>query len=160
MDSHSKTPYRHAATPRMRVAVTFTDKSRTKQEFIDECDINKLLARYRDQGVPPRTNPGQPQWGDFNAFDLQDSLNMVIEAEQAFADLPSHLRNRFENDPVKLLDWVHDPKNAQEAVSLGFLDAEKLPPGWGSLPNPKTAPNASKQAAQTPAKAGTEDNPT
>lgn len=153
---NTTTPYRHAASPRMRVAYTFTERSRTKQEFLDECDINKLLARYREQGVPPRTNPKTPQWGEFNAFDLQDSLNLVIEAETAFAELPSHLRNRFENDPVQLLQWVHDPKNAQEAVQLGFLDAEKLPPGWGSLPNTRNAPEASKTAST----GTTEDSPT
>jgi len=157
---NTKTPYRHAASPRMRVSTTFTDRSRTKQEFLDECDINKLLARYRDQGVPPRTNPNQPQWGDFNAFDLQDAMNQVIQAEEAFADLPSHIRARFDHDPVQLLEWVHDPKNAQEAVSLGFLDAAKLPPGWGSLPNPGNATTAATSPSKNAAKSSSEDSPT
>lgn len=145
---HSTTPYRHAASPRMRVTLNCTDRHRTKQEFKDECDINKLLERYQQQGVPPRVNSGQPQWGDFTAPDLQTALNTVIEAEALFDELPSSLRNRFDNDPVKLLDWVHDPKNAQEAVSLGFLDAQRLPAGWGSLPPPQNAPSASQAPSQ------------
>lgn len=137
---HTTTPYRHAASPRLRVSISFPGQGRTKQEFKDECDINVLMRRYQEEGVPPPTNPQQPRWGDFSAFDFQEAMNTVLEAEQLFSELPSHLRNRFANDPVQLLEWVHNPSNAAEAVELGFLDAERLPPGWGSLPNPKSLP--------------------
>jgi len=125
----------------LRSGVSFAgSEDMAQQQFKDECDINVLMRRYQEEGVPPPTNPNQPQWGDFSAYDFQEAMNTVIEAQQLFSELPSHLRNRFANDPVQLLEWVHNPSNAAEAVELGFLDRDKLPPGWGSLPNPKTPP--------------------
>lgn len=36
-------------------------------------------------------------------------------------DLPAKVRSRFENDPQKFLEFCSDPKNRDEAVSLGLI---------------------------------------
>lgn len=145
------TCYRHANSPRYRVGITFEGNGRTKQEFKAESDINTILARYQNQGVPPRENPNAPRWGDFCGYDYTEAMHLVADAQSLFEELPSSLRNRFENDPAKLLHWVHDPKNVQEATSLGFLDEQRLK---ALLPPPdevSAAPAASQTPSPTPA---------
>lgn len=137
------TPYRNGARHHMRVPTYNNEPSLTKQEFLAESDINNLMARYMETGVPPRENPQTPSWGDWDACDLLDSLTLVKQAQEAFSELPSSLRNRFENDPAKLLQWVHDPHNHEEAIELGFLEAETMKSRYGWKPKAPPAPTQS-----------------
>ncbi|WNK13505.1 MAG: internal scaffolding protein [Microvirus sp.] len=122
-----RTPYDH---PRHRVSISFTGQGRTKQEFKDECDINVLMAKYLKNGLMDHVNQKLPMFEDVTGLDFQGAQNLIAEAQSMFEGIPSKIRNRFDNDPGKLLDWVHNPANAKEAASLGFLDLEKCPPGW------------------------------
>lgn len=104
--------------------VTYPQRSKTQQQFIDDCDINKIVARADASGVLTHTARGTPQYGDFSQFGdslhFQNSLNTVIEAENAFMALPAETRKRFSNDPAELLAFLEDPKNQDEAVRLGL----------------------------------------
>lgn len=101
----------------------------TKQEFKDECDINLILSRYRD--APPRAwgTPPTLRYGDFaEAPDFLGAQVLVKQSEEQFLSLPAKVRERFANDPVRFLDFVHDPANLAEARELGLLKAEAVPP--------------------------------
>lgn len=67
-----------------------TDMAR--QEFKDDADINKLLARF-GINTPTRTNP---QFGevDFTA-DLQGALSAIADARTAHANLPPEVKKDF-----------------------------------------------------------------
>lgn len=94
--------------------------SRTKQEFVREADINNIIKRYRVTGLM-RQLPLQPIYGDFtNIPSYQESLNIVIRGQEAFARLPSDLRTRFNNDPSEFLEFMSDPKNEDEIYELGL----------------------------------------
>lgn len=62
-----------------------------RQEFKDEADVNKLLARF-GVAAPQR----QPTFGevDFD-LDLQQAMFAVQEAKQAHAAMPANLRERY-----------------------------------------------------------------
>lgn len=106
--------------PRRKVVLEFPNPSKTHQSFKDECDINRIVARYQKTGLLPQVN-SQPQYGDFcTSDDYQTSMNKVLHAQNSFMSLPAKVRARFENDPAKFLDFVYDPENAQELVSLGL----------------------------------------
>lgn len=108
------------------------DKGRTKQCFKDECDINILTARWlRGQEMPIPT--GLQNYGDFTGVDdfLQAQIQLKA-AQQAFDNLPSRIRNRFQNDPAKLIEFLEEPDNLEEARQLGL--AEPAPPG---VPEPE-----------------------
>ena len=49
-------------------------------------------------------------------------MNIVIEAQENFSELPAHIRKRFGNDPEQFLDFVTDENNKDEAIRLGMLD--------------------------------------
>lgn len=109
--------------------------SRTKQAFKDECDINRIMRKYQKTGLISHIREGG-RWGEdvSNAQDFQTSLNIVIAAQAAFAALPSDIRNKFGNDPKKLLAFIDDPKNEQELVTLGLARPKEVIPGKGNVP--------------------------
>ena len=60
-------------------------------------------------------------------MDYADAQQLVIDANNAFANLPSRLRDRFANDPAKLLDFLSRKENLDEAISLGLVDRRDEP---------------------------------
>lgn len=120
--------------PRSRVQISFDSSnpdsvSRTKQQFAKEADINNIMAKYAATGVlvdPLVPRNRKPFYGDFSAMPnfLECEIG-VAQARSEFERLPSRLRDRFDNDVVKLLDFLQDPANDAEAVSLGL---KKAPP--------------------------------
>lgn len=115
-------------------SVEIKGESRTRQEFAAESDINRLVERFRDTGsfydplTTAKAGKLQPFFGDFTEVpDYQSALNIVIEAENSFASLPSKVRDRFDNDPQKLIDFVSDEKNREEAIELGLIEKPVSP---------------------------------
>lgn len=103
--------------------------SMTKQSFKDECDINRLMAKYETTGVIDHVNRRMPEYGDFaGVVSYQDSLNIVLDAREVFAALPARLRDRFGNDPGQYLAFIDDPKNKDEAIKLGMIKAPPAEP--------------------------------
>lgn len=102
-------------------ALRCLDKTLTQQQFKDECDINVLFARYLDTGEMPQVTQGLT-YGDFTGiFDFQTAMNAVRTAEGLFAQFPARIKNRFDNDPQKMLEFLHDENNREEAEFLGLV---------------------------------------
>ncbi len=104
-----------------RVTLMCADPSRTKQSMRDECDINKLMAKYLKTGLLDHLNTHHGDYGDFINFeDYHTSLNRIHDAEKSFMTVPSDIRGRFNNDPSKFLEFVQNPDNAEEMVEMGL----------------------------------------
>lgn len=98
------------------------DPGVTQQSFRDEVDINEIVRRFGLTGSLPE-NFRPPMVGDFtNVVDFQSALNAVIAAREAFEQMPGELRARFANDPQRLIDFLGDEKNRDEALKLGLLE--------------------------------------
>lgn len=102
-------------------------ESLTKQSDKDKCDINKIIAKYEKTGMLP-INKNQALYADFSELpDYNEALNIVIKAEQQFMELPASIRDKFNNSPEQMLEFMSDEKNYDEAVSLGLaLPKEKI----------------------------------
>lgn len=99
------------------------DDGGAKQSFKDECDINNILKSYMENGKIPSNmkDIASGKFGDFTQVtDYQNSLNIVLQANEMFASLPAAVRDRFQNDPTKFLEFTNDPKNLDEMVNLGL----------------------------------------
>lgn len=123
------------------VAIEFKDPSLTQQQYKDEVDLNVMVARMglHDGSIPPGSMDPR-LFGDFtDAVDLRDVFDRARAATEHFGELPADIRRRFRDNPAELLDWVNDPANVQEAVTLGFLDKSAL----------EAFPAASPPAAET-----------
>ena len=97
------------------------DPSLAQQNFKDESDINYIVRQFGLTG----DLPGQaisPQYGDFTGvLDYHSAVNAVLAAQDEFMDLPAQMRARFDNDPAKLIDFLGNEENRDEAIKLGLV---------------------------------------
>lgn len=127
--------------------------SPTKQAFKDQCDINKILERWNQGQQITHINPKQPLYGDFTeAIDLQDSIDRVNLAQDAFAKLPAAVRSWANNDPVQFLELVMDPKNEEALVEMGLIDKPVQQPNLTPTVPTDTPPKAPKEPVSDPKK--------
>jgi len=93
----------------------------TQQQFAEEVDINTIVARFGLTGELP-INPRPPVSGDFVGItDYHSALNAVRNADAGFLEFPAELRARFGHDPQRLLEFLDDASNRDEAVKLGLV---------------------------------------
>lgn len=119
------------------------DPGFTVQASRDEADINKVIARFQKSGVMPPILRGEPFYGDVSDFGgLAESLIMVQDAERLFGQYPANVRERFQNDYVKFVEFMEDPNNLDEACDLGVAVRRPVLPGEDSPPPPPAAPPA------------------
>lgn len=133
--------------------IFFEGKSRAKQSFKDECNINNIMAKYQNTGLLEHLNTSSPRYGDFSSVaSYQQSLNAVIAAQDAFEALPSAIRKRFANDPAQLLRFIEDDANREEAVRLGLINPpEPVPAPQAAQQRPEGTPVASLTPQTAPA---------
>lgn len=109
----------------------------TVQAPRDEVDINKIVKKI-EKGQLVDINAREGVFQDISDFDgLADARIKVQNANEAFMALPADLRSRFDNDPVKLVEFLGDEGNRKEAVELGLVDAgepEPVPPAAENKP--------------------------
>lgn len=118
-------------------SITFPNTTMAKQAFKDECDINTIMRKYQKTGLFEHVQRVRGSYGDFTSVqDYQLSLNQVIEAQEAFDQLPAKIRARFANDPAHLMAFIADDANYDEAVKLGLVEP-KEPKTPSSTPQPK-----------------------
>lgn len=114
---------------RRRVTTAGGGPTHVKQAFKDECDINKIMAKFQKTGLLEHTRDHQGDYTDYSDFpsSYHEACNQALKAEQMFLTIPSSIRAKFANDPGQFLDFVDDPKNEAALVSMGLANA-KLPP--------------------------------
>lgn len=121
--------YPSAYSPKIKSSIHFDPLlDRTKQSFKDECDINVILRRYAATGQLDHLNLRTPLYGEIQPVDFQQAMGLVVEARAMFQALPAEVRDRFQNDPAKLLAFVSDEKNRPEAERLGLVVKKSTPP--------------------------------
>jgi len=115
-----------------------TSKSKTEQSHKDDCDINKIVKRYRQTGIlgNPNNKTRQPMYGDFtNIEEYQTIQNRLIQATDEFALLNSDLRAKFGNNPANLVEYLSNPDNLDEARQLGILPTIQAESGLEATPS-------------------------
>lgn len=119
-----------------RVYAKMTKPSMTKQSFKDECNINKIMARFEKTGAIDHYAKYAPTYGDASPLELMDAQQIIINAETMFSELPSNIRKRFHNSPEEFLEFVQDESNIVEMRKLGLAKSEAPP----EPPIPETPP--------------------
>lgn len=133
-------------------SITFNpEESMTKQSFKDECDINKIMAKFQKTGVIKHYAAHAPTYGDASPVDYLDALQVIATANEMFAELPSSVRKRFSNNPEEFLEFVQNPENLDECRKMGLA-----PPGEPS-PEPKTTKRSKASSEPSQAPNSTED---
>lgn len=144
---------------RLEVVAEITGETMTRQEFADECDINQIMARYEKAGgtfpLPP--NGSEPVYYDFVGMpDLRQSIDAMIEADEAFMRLPAQVRKEFDNDAVRFVEFAQNRDNLDKLREWGL--AEPVPVASAPIqvrvvPEPG-APPIAPASSSPPVKAG------
>lgn len=115
------------------------EPSMTAQEFRDEVDINSLVSLFLRTGIPQAPVPSQ--FVEFaERFDFQSAMNGLVQAKNQFAAMPSNIRDRFQNDPSRLMAFLADSDNRLEAEKLGLILTPPAPvPAPIPVENPPVA---------------------
>lgn len=145
----NSSPFITAYGPKNRTLLCFPPtEGRTKQSHKAECDINVIMSRYMQTGVIDFVTKHQPHYGDVTALDFTTAMNQIAQAQSMFHDLPSAVRNRFENNPALFLDFIQDPRNKAEAHEMGLLRPDYQPSAPDApalvLAQPPASPEPSK----------------
>lgn len=111
---------------RTRVRTINEEKTRTQQQFKDQCDVNNIMSKYLKTGEIHHLARKAGVYADVsNITDYHGMLLQVQDAANAFMALPSSIRIRFNNDPQELLQFLQDPKNLEEGTKLGLFEPKK-----------------------------------
>lgn len=109
-------------------------RSKTKQAFKEECDINNIVPRLQN-GEAVLMNTGSANYGDYSdPTEFHDAQNIVAYAKEQFQALPAKVRDRFANDPGNFLEFTADPENQKELLKMGLATERQAPkPSEGEL---------------------------
>lgn len=98
-----------------------------KQSMKDECDINKIMARYIRTGTLLHVAPGVPQYGFAPEMSFQEAMNFMVRAQEDFESLPAKVRLRFNNSATEFVDFCSKRENLPELRKLGLAPEESKP---------------------------------
>lgn len=97
------------------------EESLVQQQFTEEVDINTIVRRFGLTGELPN-GIAVPLTGDFTAVgDFQQAMDLIVQAQQEFMRLPAETRARFNNDPARVIAFLEDVNNRDEAIKLGMI---------------------------------------
>ena len=120
-----------------RVQLDFTaDPGLTITTDKTKCDIHNILEFHTNTGLWNHVNSKPGDYGFHDGLDYVNSLEKLKETQQAFELLPSRIRNRFDNDPAKLLDFMLNPNNQKEGEEIGLYDPYEKTNGESQMRQP------------------------
>lgn len=134
------------------------EPSMTRQEFMEECDINALMKRYEGHviGGPGNLAPVVPVYVDWTQMptDLMNYMDRMFEAENAFMTLPAVVRKEFDNSAAAFVEFAADPGNLDQMRSWGLAPpvaaGASAPAGAPAAPGPAPVGGSVPPASQVP----------
>ena len=98
------------------------DDSLALQSAEEESNINTIVRKFGLTGELP-SDLRMPQSGDFHDLpDFHTAMNIIRKTQEEFLRVPADIRARFNNDPQRLMFFLDDESNRDEARKLGFLN--------------------------------------
>lgn len=123
--------------------------SLVRSEFRDDCDINKIMARFTKTGLITHLNTAQAAFADVSELgDYTAIHNRLLAAQEAFMSLPAHIRKDMDHDPSKFEAYLADPENADKLLKAGLLVQAQVEPQDESLLSSEADPASPKGAVE------------
>lgn len=111
-------------------------KSLAVQDQLNDVDINTIVKRFGVTGKIP-VLPVPPEFGNYEySGSFHDAMNLVALTNETFDAQPSHIREKFGNDPQKMLDYLNNPDYTDDSIKLGLrtVRVEEVPIDQTSAP--------------------------
>lgn len=109
-------------------------EKRALQEFRQDTNIRNIYKKYRKAGQNPLAGgfcPEDQQFLSRFASNCSDVSEVPVDYHQlcenkkrieaAVDSLPGLVKKRFGNDPQRIIEFVSDPNNREEAIELGLI---------------------------------------
>lgn len=131
---------------KFRTHINLGGESRTEQAHANDVDINQIMAKAMRGQHSDYIRDHAGSYGDTSPLSYLEANIVVANAKSMFEDLPSKIRNKFENKPEQFLEFVQNPDNLEEMYELKLATKPKttITP---NEPEPKTA---EAEPTQTP----------
>ena len=134
------------------------EPSLTKQSEASACDVNQIVSRWLKSGGAIDLSERVGQFLDVSEIpDYHTCQTFIATAQSMFGMLPSNVRERFDNDPGKFLDYASDPKNFDGLVELGLAKKRPVDGAAGPTDSPSAATAAGAAEAAPDASASVSD---
>lgn len=118
----------------LETSLLMTQPSLAQQQFKDEVDVNNIARQFGLTGRLP-TPVYMPTFEDFlDVEDFQGALHAIQRADASFHAMPAKVRERFQNDPTRFVEFCSDARNREEAAQLGLM--RDAPPVVPPSPDP------------------------
>lgn len=126
----------------------------TKSEFKDDCDINKIIARYQRTGqLPDNAKAAAARYGDFSEVPpYQEMLDRIRAADELFAALPAKVRKEFDNDAgnfIRATQTVEGMKILHDLGLTKIVEEAKDAAAGKDTPTQPAAPSSDDGQAKT-----------
>lgn len=95
---------------------------KTQQHHKEQCDVNKIVQKYDRTGLIQHVSRMEAKFGDATGIQYKEAMDLIINAQRGFDQLPSKIRKYFDNDPGKFVAFMEDERNRDEAIRLGLID--------------------------------------
>lgn len=127
-----------------QAAIAAGEKVLTEQSHKAEVNINQIVRRHGMDLISKTAALMAPamRFDDVTGNDFQEAMEKVERAKYAFMALPSPIRDKFENNPAKFLDFVQNPDNLTQLQEWGLAQrpAPSPAPIEVIVTNPETPP--------------------
>ena len=143
----TKAKFRTAYGDRTRNGFETTGESLTQQSHAAAADVRNIIKQYDRRGLIANVNKGIAQYGDYSEInEYSEALNMVREADENFQQLPSHIREQFNNNAGLFFEFATDPKNSEKMIKMGLKKAPIIVEE--ATPKSDPAPPAPQEAGE------------
>ena len=95
-------------------------KRTTRVEQHHRTQIKQIVANVEAQGLLRASVKFSGEMDDYPNYDFQEAQFMISKANSMFEQLPSGIRQKFNNKPAEFMQFANNPDNAQEMVDLGL----------------------------------------
>lgn len=112
-----------------QTAVENGEEVRTEQAHKAEVDINQIVKRHagREDLLMNTSQIMNLQFDDNPTNDFQEMMNMVIQGQQAFEQLPLEIKRKFGYNPAEYMDYVRNPDNRYQLIQWGMIEPAPEP---------------------------------
>jgi len=112
---------------RVQLSIPEDEVIRVEQTHKDEVNINNIVKRHGMDLIAKTAALQQFTYDDNPNNDFQETMNMILKAKESFSSVPSEIRKKFDNDPAKFMDFIHNGDNQQQLIDWGLAKAPETP---------------------------------
>lgn len=126
--------------------------SKTDESQAEAANINTIIRRMmKGNYIPPMRGAGEYRDAVLDATDLQSAHLMIQEGSEIFDRLPAETRLFFDNDPMKLHEFLMDPDiDVEKGVELGLFKKEEPKTTAPVVENERAEPKATPAVVPPP----------